>query len=328
MAGRCARPLHLGDMSHPVLAALLPVVILIAIGFIAGRAGLMPASSAKDLSKLVFTVFLPPMLFRTMVNIHPENLQGKPIVAYLLGMTLIYAVMFFVAGRNRRAAVLGLAASYSNTVMIGIALIQFAYGEQGVAVLLALIAVHSLIMLSMATVVLELVTLREKRGVEGGQASHPLRTLAQSVWNTLKQPMVFPVIAGLIYGQTGLGIPAVIDKPLQLLGSAFSPLAVVLVGITLASTRVGEHLRMALALSVLKNVAHPLVVAFIGLALGLSGLPLAVMIVTAALPIGANVFLFAQRYETALPEVTAAVAVSSAVALVSVALALTLATWV
>jgi malonate transporter and related proteins len=307
-------------MSHPVLAALLPVVILIAIGFIAGRAGLMSASSVKDLSKLVFTVFLPPMLFRTMVNVQPENLQGKPLLAYVIGMALMYAVMFFAAGRNRRAAVLGLAASYSNTVMIGIALIQFAYGEQGVAVLLALIAVHSLIMLSLATVVLELVTLREKEGGSG----HPVQIMLASIWNTFKQPMIFPIIAGLLYAQTNWGIPAVVDKPLQLMGNAFSPLALILVGITLAGTRVGEHLRMALGLSLLKNVAHPLVVAGVGLALGLQGLPLAVMIVTASLPIGANVFLFAQRYETALPEVTAAVAVSTCVALITVALALSL----
>ena len=310
-------------MNHPVLAAMLPVVILIAIGFIAGRAGLMSANSIKDLSKLVFTIFLPPMLFRTMVNVHPENLQGRPLLAYVIGMALMYAVMFFAAGRNRRAAVLALAASYSNTVMIGIALIQFAFGEQGVAVLLALIAVHSLLMLSLATVVLELVTTREK----SDQQTPALRIMAISIWNTLKQPMIFPIIAGLLYAQTGLGIPAVIDKPLQLLAGAFSPLAVILVGITLAATRVGEHLRMALCLAMLKNVAHPLIVAFVGLAMGLSGLPLAVMIVTAALPIGANVFLFAQRYETALPEVTAAVAVSSAVALASVALALSLASF-
>ncbi len=315
-------------MSHPVLAALLPVVILIAIGFIAGRAGFIPASSIKDLSKLVFTIFLPPMLFRTMVNVHPENLQGKPLLAYVIGMALMYTVMFFAAGRNRRAAVLGLAASYSNTVMIGIALIQFAYGEQGVAVLLSLIAVHSLIMLSLATVVLELVTLKEKNAASHGDARRPIRILVTSIWNTFKQPTIFPIVAGLAYAQTSLPIPAVIDKPLQLLAHAFSPLAVVLVGITLAATRVGEHLRMALCLSILKNAAHPLIVAFVGLALGLSGLPLAVMIVTAALPIGANVFLFAQRYETALPEVTAAVAVSSAVALVSVALALSLVTFV
>jgi malonate transporter and related proteins len=305
-------------MTHPVLVALLPVVILIAIGFIAGRAGLMPASSVKDLSKLVFTIFLPPMLFRTMVNVQPENLQGKPLLAYVMGMALMYAVMFFAAGRDRRAAVLALAASYSNTVMIGIALIQFAYGEQGVAVLLALVAVHSLIMLSLATVVLELVTLREKQGGAG----HPLQIMLTSIWNTFKQPMIFPIMAGLIYAQTGWGIPAVIDKPLQLMGNAFSPLALILVGITLAATRVGEHLRMALGLSLLKNIAHPLVVAGVGLALGLQGLPLAVMIVTASLPIGANVFLFAQRYETALPEVTAAVAVSTGVALITVAFAL------
>ncbi len=317
-------------MNHPVIVALLPVVILIAIGFMAGRAGLMQASSVKDLSKLVFTIFLPPMLFRTMVNVHPDNLQGKPLLAYVIGMALMYAVMFFAAGRNRRAAVLGLAASYSNTVMIGIALIQFAYGEQGVAVLLALIAVHSLIMLSLATVVLELVTLREKAtniGAKNG-SGNSIKIMAASVWNTLKQPMIFPIVAGLLYAQTSLGIPAVIDKPLQLLGNAFSPLAVILVGITLATTRVGQHLRIALGLSLLKNVAHPLAVAGIGLALGLQGLPLAVMIVTAALPIGANVFLFAQRYDTALPEVTAAVAVSTGVALITVALALSLAAFV
>ncbi|MBS7808349.1 AEC family transporter [Variovorax sp. PCZ-1] len=311
-------------MSHPVIVGLVPVVILIAIGFIAGRAGFMPASSTKDLSKLVFTIFLPPLLFRTMVNMQPENLQGKPLLAYLLAMALMYAVMFFAAGRNRRAAVLGLAASYSNTVMIGIALIQFAYGDQGVAVLLALVAVHSLIMLSLATVVLELVTLKEKSGKQG----HPIQIMAASIWNTIKQPMIFPIIFGLLYAQTDWGIPTVIDKPLQLLANAFSPLAVILVGITLAATRVGEHLRTALALSFLKNLAHPVAVAAIGLTLGLQGLPLAVMIVTASLPIGANVFLFAQRYETALPEVTAAVAVSSVVALISVAMALSLARFV
>ena len=308
-------------MSHPVVAALLPVVILIAIGFIAGRSGLIRAESVKYLSKLVFTIFLPPMLFRTMVNVQPENLQGKPLLAYVIGMALMYAVMFFAAGRNRRAAVLALAASYSNTVMIGIALIQFAYGAQGVAVLLALVAVHSLIMLSLATVVLELVTLKEKSGEQG----HPARIMATSIANTLKQPMIFPIILGLLYAQTSLGIPAVIDKPLQLLGNAFSPMAVILVGITLANTRVGEHLRVALALAALKNVAHPCAVAVIGWVLGVQGLPLAVMIVAASLPIGANVFLFAQRYETALPEVTAAVAVSTAVALVSVAVVLSLA---
>ena len=63
-----------------------------------------------------------------------------------------------------------------------------------------------------------------------------------------------------------------------------------------------------------------------GWALGLSGLPLAVMIVAASLPVGANVFLFAQRYEVAQDEVTASVAVSTMLALVTMPVVILLTT--
>jgi predicted permease len=54
----------------------------------------------------------------------------------------------------------------------------------------------------------------------------------------------------------------------------------------------------------------------------MSGLPLAVLIVASALPVGANVFLFAQRYAVAQDEVTASVAVSTALALVTAPVAI------
>jgi malonate transporter len=55
-----------------------------------------------------------------------------------------------------------------------------------------------------------------------------------------------------------------------------------------------------------------------GWALGLSGLPLAVMVLAAALPVGANVFLFSQRYHQAEELVTASVAVSTLASVVTV----------
>jgi predicted permease len=60
--------------------------------------------------------------------------------------------------------------------------------------------------------------------------------------------------------------------------------------------------------------------ATMGWAFGLSGMPLTVMIVAASLPVGANVFLFSQRYLVAQELITASVAVTTAVALVSVSL--------
>ena len=135
-------------------------------------------------------------------------------------------------------------------------------------------------------------------------------------------PVPLPIIAALLFAQTGLAIPAVLDRPLELLGNAFAPVALILVGVTLASTALGTHWRGALALSAVKNLLHPLLVVAAGWLLGLSGVPLAVMVVVASLPIGANVFLFSQRYQVAEDLITASVGLSTVLALGTVALVL------
>ena len=62
----------------------------------------------------------------------------------------------------------------------------------------------------------------------------------------------------------------------------------------------------------------------IGWAVGLTGVPFTVMIVAASLPIGANVFMFSQRYEVAEELITAGVAVSRALAMLTVSLVMAL----
>ena len=64
--------------------------------------------------------------------------------------------------------------------------------------------------------------------------------------------------------------------------------------------------------------------ALAGWAFGLSGLALSVMVVAAALPVGANVFLFSQRYHKAEELVTASVAVSTAMAVVTISVTMAL----
>ncbi len=311
-------------MHNPVLSALLPVVLLIAIGFIAGRAGWIRSEATKDLSNLVFMVLTPALLFRTMSSVHVEQLNFKPVAMYFVAAALLFAAMLVWQGVTRRATVLALAATFSNTVMIGVPLVGLAYGEAGLVTLFTLISVHALVLLTLATVVLELAVAREAAasGQPGGQ--HMLLTVLAAVRNGIFHPVPLPIIVGLLFAQTGLALPAIVDKPLLLLGNAFGPMALVLVGVTLTQVRVGEHLRGALGLALIKNLAFPALVAGLSWSLGLSGLSLSVMIVAASMPIGANVFLFSQRYQVAEELVTASVAVSTALALLTVSLVMAL----
>lgn len=318
-------------MDSPVFAALLPVVFLIAIGFIAGRAGWIRAGATKDLADLVFLLLTPALLFRTMSKVDVEQLDFKPVAAYFIAVVILFAGTLLVQGFNRRAAVLALANTFSNTVMIGIALVGLMYGPAGLVTLLTLVSVHALVLLTSATVVLELAVAREqKQGAPGAVAAAPrqaLTTVLMALKNSLLHPVPLPIIAGLLFAQTGWVIPGVLDKPLEMLALAFGPLALVLVGVTLANTPVGPHWRPALVLAGIKNLAHPLLVALLCRLLGVDGLPMTVMVVAAALPIGANVFLFSQRYGVAEELVTASVVVSTALALVSLTLVFMLLPW-
>lgn len=311
-------------MTHPVISSLLPVVLLIAIGFIAGRAGWIRAEAIKDLTNLVFMVLTPALLFRTMSTVHVEQLDFKPVAMYFVAAALLFAAMLVWQGATRRGTVLALAATFSNTVMIGVPLVGLAYGQAGLVMLFTLISVHALVLLTLATVVLELAVAREAAaaGQQGGQ--HMLLTVLAAVRNGIVHPVPLPIIVGLLFAQTGLVIPALLDKPLLLLSNAFGPIALLLVGVTLTYVRVGDHLKDALGLAFIKNLAFPALVAASSWSLGLSGLSLSVMIVAASMPIGANVFLFSQRYQVAQELVTASVAVSTALALLTVTLVMAL----
>jgi predicted permease len=305
------------NLDHPVLSSLLPVVLLILIGFVAGKAKLVRGESVRDLSNLVFLVLTQALLFRTMSSVHIEQLDFQPVAQYFLVAGGLFVAMLWIYGGNSRASVLALASIFSNTLMIGVPLIGLAYGQEGQVLLFTLISLHALVLLSFATLVLELQVAHEQAALSGER--RPVwRTVASAMRNAIIHPVPLPIVVGLVYAQTGWVLHPIVDRPLALLGSAFGPVALVLVGITLALTSIGQQIGLALRLSLVKTVVHPVLMGGVGYFLGLRGLNLAVMTVAAALPIGANVFLFSQRYRKEEDAVTAGVAVSTAMAIVSV----------
>ena len=186
-------------------------------------------------------------------------------------------------------------------------------------------SVHALVLLTVATVVLEVAVAKEAAALSPAVA--PVTAVprgrmllvqsARVARGALIHPIPLPILCGLLFAQTGWVLPPVVDKPLQLLGNAFGPMALVLVGVTLARTPVGAHWRGALGVSLSKNLVLPLLVGVSAWAFGISGLPMTVMVVAAALPIGANVFLFSQRYNVAHDLVTASLGVSTALAMLT-----------
>lgn len=293
--------------------------LLIGAGYVAGRRQWVRGEAVKDLSNLVFLLLIPALLFRTMSSVHLDTLDLTPMAAYYTAALGLLLASLWWRGFNCRSVVLALGGVFSNMVMIGITLVGLAYGQAGLVTLLTLVSVNALILLTIGSVVLELAQARDL-GAQGGEPPHVLATAWSAVKGAVIHPVPLPIVCGLLFAQTGWALPAVVDKPLQLLGSAFGPVSLLLVGVSLARTPLAGQWRMALQVATAKNLVLPLLVGISAWAYGITGLPLTVLVIAAGLPVGANVFLFAQRYNVVQAETTAAMGVSTVLAIVTLSL--------
>ncbi|HEY0287669.1 MAG TPA: AEC family transporter [Pseudomonas sp.] len=309
-------------MLGPVFQALFPVVTLIVIGFAIVRRGWLRSEAIKDVSNIAFLVLAPALLFRSMATVRLGDIDFTPVGVYFCAIWVVFGLVMARHGFNKRAAVLALSTTFSNILMIGVPLVSMTFGQEGLITLFALMSVHSLIMLTMVTSLIEFADARGSTDARasGGRLARIAgfgMTLAKAARSTLLHPVPLPILCGLLYSVTGLALPSTLDKTLALIGSAFSPLALMLVGATLALNKSLGHLKTGLTLAVTKNCIHPLAMFALGSLLGLKGLGFKVMILSAALPIGANVYLYAMRYKVAEQEVTASIAASTLLALFS-----------
>ena len=319
-------------MSAAVFYKLLAIFLTVALGWLAGRmrwlgSGTDSSDPARVLSNAAFFIFVPALLFRTTVRLDFATMPWRSVWAYFVPVVAL-ALAVYVWQRARGAAqrhgaaapaVRALSASFGNSVQLGIPLAAALFGEAGLAIHIPLVSLHALFMLSLTTALAEIDQARAP--MPGRPPSSLGATMIATVRNTVIHPVVLPVLAGLAWNATGLGLNAVVDETLALLGSAVVPICLVLIGLSLAYHGVQGHLRGAMGLSLVKLVVQPALVLLVAQwGFGLSGVPLAVVVMMAALPVGSNPLIFAQRYATLPAETTAAI-VFSTIAFVATAAA-------
>lgn len=306
-----------------VIFTILPVFGVVLAGWAVARAKLITAEGVTGFTNVTFYLFVPALLFRAMRSVDFATLDLGPLYAYYGAALLCFFAVILVSKRwlargLRHATVTGLAMTFGNTVLLGIPLVKLAFGDAGLVILLMIISMHALILIAVATLILEFIV-----GAEDRAGKSHLRNTTDVLRNTVFNPVILPIVAGLLWGAFHVPLPDAIDAPLVLLGAAAGPCSLVLLGASLAQHGIRGYWRSALVLTALKNVIFPVVLWSTGrYVFGLNGLALAVVTLTAALPVGANVYLFAQRYNVAQGEITAAVTISTAASVLTLTLAM------
>ncbi len=118
------------------LNAVLPIILMIAVGYFLKRIKLLEEENAKKLNTLVFRIFLPTMLFLNVYKIQNFAEIDFTFVLYAIGITVLLfligvAVMHVLFKENRQRSVMLQGIFRANYALVGIPLAESLFGAEG-----------------------------------------------------------------------------------------------------------------------------------------------------------------------------------------------------
>ncbi|WP_349616557.1 AEC family transporter [Azotobacter salinestris] len=296
-----------------VLAVLVPIFALILAGFLCRRSNRLGPGAASEMNKFVVWLCLPALLFKaTATSSWAVFWQPGFLAAFAGGCLLIFATTMIWRLRQRRslpaASIDALSASYANTGYMGIPLCLLVLGEEGLEP--ALIATLVVVCMLFAIAVI---------CIEAGLQNE--RSLGRAVLTVLtalaKNPLVISPLAGALWAATGLGLPAMALRFLDLLAAATVPCALVSLGLFLAQRQEGEAAG-AWPLVIVKMVGQPLLTGFLAYRVfQLPPLWANAALLLSALPTGTGPFMLAEYYAREAPVASRTILISTLCSLAS-----------
>ncbi len=285
------------------LEAVLPIIIVVAIGYLIKRTGLLTVDMAKVINRLVFRVFLPVMLFLNVYKIESlEKIELDYIIYAAVATVLIFALcipaVIIVTKQGERRGALLQACFRSNYALIGIPLAESLFGQTGVSVATVLSAVSIPIFNILAVVSLS---------VFGKGEQKP--SVKKILLGIVKNPLIQSIFIGLvvlgvrtIFIQNGIGFRLTEIKPmftvLDYLSRLATPLALLMLGVQFEFSAVKELKKEIVFGTLMRTVIVPalgLGIAFIFFRHSFDGAKFAALVALFATPVAVSSVPMAQE---------------------------------
>ncbi|MCA0425658.1 MAG: AEC family transporter [Proteobacteria bacterium] len=220
-----------------IITAILPIFVIIAIGFALFRNGILPPEAVRALGAFVLTVALPALVFKSLArHSFAEIINTTYLLAFGLG-TAGTALIVFCVGKLllkrdiTASAIMALGAAAGNSGFVGYPIAAILIGPPAVVALALSMLVENLLLLPIMLAVAE----------AGQGAGQPPGVIARSIFRSLlRNPLILAIIAGIAASLIGFRLPAPLEKSVDILAGASAAVALISIGGALAQLRLGH----------------------------------------------------------------------------------------
>ncbi len=302
-----------------VFANVLPVFILILVGWLLSATGYLKAGVGDALGAFVFRVAIPCLLFLTLgqgdfATVSPLRLW----VAYFGGIGLAWlagqAITRLVFKRDASASIVGAFAScFSNLGFIGLPLITDVFGHEGLTVVSLILAIHLPIMMAISVILMESQSSRENARSAFATARKVFATL-------IRNPIIVAILFSLVFRYSGATIPSGAETFIRKIAGIAGPAGLIAVGMSLRQYPVAGNVLAATVISSLKLLFMPFSVFVLAKLVGLPDVWAMSAVLAATMPTGMNAWLLANQFDTGRNLAASVITLTTAIGVVTVSI--------
>lgn len=295
-----------------LLDVILPVFLVIGFGYTAVWRGWMSDDAIEGLMKFAQNFAIPTLLFRAISTLDlGQNFDIAMLFSFYAGATAGFAAGLFGArflfGRPWEDSVaIGFIGLFSNSLLLGLAITERAYGADALTANFAILAIHAPFCYGLGITVMEVV-----RNQGGGS----LRTVKSVLKAIFKNVLVISIALGFVVNLSGLTIPEFFTDALDLLSRTALPTALFGLGGVLSRYRPEGDMHIILYISAVSLILHPVITWSLGSAMSLPQGAFRSAVLTSAMAPGINAYIFANMYGVARRVAASAVLLSTAATL-------------
>lgn len=288
-----------------MISIVVPIFLVILTGYLFAKRSPLGADAGKLINDYVLYIALPALLFLSVAQAKPQELlHVEFVLATLAGVFVAYMLGIIIAAFRSipapSSSIVAMAACYGTTGYMGVPIAIAAFGQEA-----AVPAAIATILHNIPAIMAVIITygIYDKRNNEQRIALPAI--ILGATKTTLLNPLTVAVITGMAFSFLAIPLPEILKTFTQFLAGAAGPTALFALGLGLAGLNAKSYLNLENLLSLspivfIKIIIQPLVtflVAYHFLAMQLSDVYLLVAIVMAAQPIGAGVYVFANKFD-------------------------------
>ncbi len=271
-----------------IITLVLPVFIVVAIGYVVRKAGLVDNQFVAQLNRLVYYLALPLLLFYKIANANfsdsfNPNLVTGLFIANIAGCAGAFLLARLLKYPPQNYGTFAQAAFRGNLAYVGLALVFNTYGETGLAI--GGMAVGFVVPLLNFLSILALLFSQQDSKVSA-------KFILQQV---LINPLIIASFIGIIWSFLNLPIPLVVNNALNIITGMALPLALIAIGASFSIKRLRGDIVCASVASGYKLLFMPLFTAIVLYMIGVRDQALGIGILYGATPTATAAYIFAQQ---------------------------------